>query len=207
MTLDEHDTRTCSEECAAEMMRTVAGKLREREIKVRVPDHHEGRRLVIENATRARSNITVQDSDYVSWDYWPWSGGATDPVEIARMALEVLGNHAPGPIPSANRSLMLKGAAGQVLRAHGLRVSLAVHEDDEILEALADIEVVNPDMPSCGLVRITDDGIITWEYQHDGTPDQCALAVADTIVPILIHGIGKGAPQKRPTRERPVHTG
>jgi hypothetical protein len=37
------------------------------------------------------------------------------------------------------------------------------------------------------------DGCVTWECHHDGPPAECARAVADTIVPILTHGIGTGA--------------
>jgi hypothetical protein len=69
---------------------------------------------------------------------------------------------------------------------------VAVYQDDVALDATTEIVAANPAIPSCGQVRVTDDPCITWECHHDGPPAECARAVADTIVPILTHGIGGG---------------
>lgn len=152
------------------------------------------------NARRARSEITAEDCGYVTWDYWPWSGSGTPPADVAGLVLAVLGAQSAGahpagpapaaPGPAAACALTLKGAVGQALRAHGLDVTMAIYPDDLAFDVTAEIVAANPAVPSCGRVRVTDDGCITWECHHDGPPAECALAVADTIVPVLTHGIG-----------------
>ncbi len=80
---------------------------------------------------------------------------------------------------------------GRALKARGLNVSVAVYQDDVAFDAITEIVAANPAIPSCGQVRVTDDPCITWECHQNGPPAVCALAVADTIVPILTHGMAQ----------------
>jgi hypothetical protein len=174
-------------------MHAVAQKLHDRGIEVRWPKYGDSRRLAIVNARDARSEITAEDCGYVTWDYWPRTGPGTDAADLAATVLDVLGAHVAAPVPAARGVLTLKGAVGRALKDRGLNVSVAVYQDDVAFDATTEIVAANPAVPSCGQVRVTDDGCITWECHHDGPPAECALAVADTIVPILTHGIGTGA--------------
>ena len=197
MMLDGNHREPVSRAGEAAMMRAVAGKLRDMGIDFRFPDDAEGRCLVIVNAKNARSDITVEECGCLVWDYWPLSGSGTDPVDIAGMVLGVLGGHVTDwPLP-ASRALRLKSAVGQVLQAHGLDVTMSVHEDNQTFEVTAEITAVSPELPECGRVLVTDDGLVTWELCHDDHPSECALNVADTIVPVLIHGIKESWPSKR----------
>jgi hypothetical protein len=168
-------------------MYEVAAKLHDFGFGIRLPKDG-SRHLVIVNATRACSEITVEDSGYVTWDYWPWSGPATDPADLVGVTLSLLGP-APAATPtSAGRGSTLKGRVGQALRELGLHVTMAVYEDADALDVAAEIVATNPDVPYCGLVRLADDARISWECQIDGSAAECALAVTDTIVPLLAHG-------------------
>lgn len=189
MTLDDSDTETVSEECAAGMMHAVADRLQSKGLDLRFPNYEEGRCLSIANAKGARSDITVEDCGYVLWEYWPLSQAKTNPADIAAVALGVLGGNITGPGPSANPKVALKGAVGRELEDRRMSVTLAVYEDEKMFEVMAEIMAVNPNLPELGRVFVTDEGSITWEYHNDGPRAECALAVADTIVPILVHGI------------------
>jgi hypothetical protein len=195
-------TETGTADSQPAMMRAVADKLRDQGIDVRLPDPGDGPCLTITNAKQARSDLTVDDSGYVTWDYWPLSEGTTDPADITAVALAVLGGSIDGPAPSTRRALTLKGAVGQALQARGMNVTMAVYTDSNAFEVAADIIADNPDLPECGQVHVTDDGYLTWQYHHhDDSPSQCALAITDTIVPVLIHGIdGCWPPNKRASR-------
>ena len=52
----------------------------------------------------------------------------------------------------------------------------------------AEVVITNPAVPFCGLVRVADDARITWQCEIGGPAAECALAVSDTIVPLLNHG-------------------
>lgn len=143
------------------------------------------------NARDARSEITAEDCGYVTWDYWPSAGPGTEPADLAATVLDVLGADVAAPVTAPCEALSLKGAVGRALKARGLNVSVAVYQDDVAFDAITEIVAANPAIPSCGQVRVTDDPCITWECHHDGPPADCALAVADTIVPILTHGIAQ----------------
>ena len=104
--------------------------------------------------------------------------------------------------PPANRAPTLKSTVGQVLQAYGLDVTMSVHEDTKTFEVTAEIVVVSPELPECGRVLVTDDGLIKWELCHDDRPSECGLNVADTIVPVLIHGIKDSWPSTRASLER-----
>lgn len=177
---------------AAPVMRALAEKLHGRGIEIRWPKYRDSRRLVILNARDARSEITGEDCGYVTWDYWPSSGSRTQPADLAGLVLEVLGAQLSKPLPAVHGRLSLKGAVGRTLRAGGLEVTLAVYPDNVALDAITEIVAANPAIAGCGLVRVTEDACVTWECQHDDPPSESALAVADTIVPVLTHGIGLG---------------
>jgi hypothetical protein len=169
-------------------MHAVAAKLHDLGFGVRLPQREGGRCLGIVNAQGARSEVTVDDHGYVLWDYWPWSGSETDPADIVGLALGLIGPAQAGARPVIRRALPLKSAVGLALRALGFHVTMAVYETDETLEVTSEVVASNPSMPFCGQVRVSDDGDVTWEC-HVGPAAQCALAVADTIVPVLRHGI------------------
>jgi hypothetical protein len=195
--LDSNHTEPASSAGEAAMMHAVAGKLRDMGIDVRFPDDDEGRCLVIVKAKNARSDITVEDCGCLVWNYRPLSGSETDPADITGMVLGVLGGHVTDWPPPANRTLTLESAVGQALQAHGLEVTMSVHKDNKTFEVTAEITAVSPELPECGRVLVTDDGLITWELCHDDRPSECALNVADTIVPVLIHGIKDSWPSTR----------
>ena len=86
-------------------MYAVAAKLHDFGFGIRLPKDKQSRHLVILNAKRACSEITVHDSGYVIWDYWPWSGAATDPADLVGVILSLLGpaeTHAR-PVVSVDR--------------------------------------------------------------------------------------------------------
>jgi hypothetical protein len=168
-------------------MYEVAAKLHDLGFGIRLPKDG-SRHLVIVNAKRACSEITVADDGYVTWDYWPWSGARTDPGDLVGVVLALLGPAPTDVRPSLNRASTLKGCVGRALREMGLHVTMAIYEDADALDVAAEVVVTNPDVPFCGLVRVADDARITWECQTDGPAAECALAVADTIVPLLAHG-------------------
>ncbi len=147
-----------------------------------------GRHLVIVNARRACSEITVDDSGYVTWDYWPWTGATTDPADLVGVTLALLGPAPIGTQPGVGRGPTLKSRVGRALRGLGLHITLAVYEDADALDVATEVVATNPDVPFCGLVRLADDARITWECQIDGSAAECAMAVTDTIVPLLTHG-------------------
>src|SRR5579875_1238534 len=139
-------------------MHAVADTLRGYGFDVRFPKCSDGRRLTIVNAKDARSEITVQDSGFITWDYWPWTGSETDPADIVGLILGILGPSMTRERPTINHALTLKGAVGLALRKLGLNVALVVCEDDETLNVTGEIVVTNPTYPCSGSVRVTDDG-------------------------------------------------
>jgi hypothetical protein len=170
-------------------MYAVAARLHDFGFGIRLPKNRQSRHLVILNAERACSEITVYDGGYVIWDYWPWSGAATDPAYLARVALALIG---PAPLsagPVVGPGPTLKSRVGRALRDLGLHVTMALYEDADALDVAAEVVASNPDLPFCGLVRVADEARITWECETGGPAAECASAVADTIVPLLSHGV------------------
>lgn len=184
---DQTGQRSTTTGTARQAMYEVAARLHDFGFGIRLPKDG-SRHLVIVNAKRACSEITVDDSGYVTWDYWPWSGPATDPADLVEMTLSLLGPAPIGTHASADHGSTLKSRVGQALRELGLHVTMAVYEDAEALDVTAEIVATNPEVPYCGLVRLADDARITWECQIDGSAAESALAVTDTIVPLLVHG-------------------
>jgi hypothetical protein len=168
-------------------MSAVAAKLHDFGFGVRFPADGDGRRAEILGAKRARSEIAVDDSGFVTWGYRPETGNLTDPADIVGIVLSLLGSPISGTQPTINRRLGLKNQVGEALRRLGLHVEIAVYQDSAS-NVVTEVVATNPAVPFCGLVRIGDDARITWECDIDGPATECALAVADTIVPILTHG-------------------
>jgi hypothetical protein len=171
-------------------MYAVATKLHDFGFGIRLPKDRQSRHLVILNARHACSEITVSDSGSVIWDYWPWSGAATDPADLAEVALSLLGPADTHARPVVSDGPTLKSRVGLALRGLGLNVTMVVYEDHDALDLAAEVVVTNPAVPFCGLVRVADDAHISWQCEIGGPALECALAVTDTIVPLLIHGAG-----------------
>jgi hypothetical protein len=172
----------------AEAMYAVAAKLNDFGFGTCLPADHRSRRLTIVNAKRARSEIIVDDACRVTWVYWPMLGDRTDPADIVGVALSLLGSPQNVTRPIVRRGLTLKSRVGETLRQFGLHVEVEVNPGDGSPGVASEVVVTNPTAPFCGHVRVTDDARITWECDTDGPATQCALAVADTIVPLLTHG-------------------
>jgi hypothetical protein len=188
VTTDRFGRKVAATGAARQTMCAVAAKLHDHGFEICLPEGENCRRLVIVNAKRARSEITVADDGYVIWDYWPSSGATTDPVDLAGVTLFLLGPASAGVRPVVGRGLTLKGRVGRALREVGLHVTITVYEDDDALDVASEVVATNPGAPFCGLVRMADDARITWECRINGSAAECALAVTDTIGPLLAHG-------------------
>jgi hypothetical protein len=123
----------------------------------------------------------------VTWGYRPETGNLTDPADIVGIVLSLLGSPTSGTQPVISRRLGLRTQVGEALRRLRLHVEVAVYQGSASGVA-TEIVAANLAVPFCGLVRIDDDARITWECNIGGPATECALAVADTIVPILAHG-------------------
>ncbi len=189
VTADQSAHGSTATDTDRQAMYAVAAKLHGFGFGIQLPKDKQSRHLVILNAKRACSEITVHDSGYVIWDYWPWSGAATDPGDLAGVILSLLGPAATGTRPVGGGPT-LKSRVGRTLRKLGLHVTMVVYEDADALDVAAEVVVTNPAVPFCGLVRVADDAHITWQCEIGGPAAECALAVTDTIVPLLIHGAG-----------------
>ena len=187
-TADQSARGSTATDTDRQAMYAVAAKLHDFGFGIRLPKDKQSRHLVILNAKRACSEITVHDDGYVIWDYWPWSGTATDPADLAGLALSLLGPADTCTRPVVSNGSTLKSRVGLTLRELGLHVTMAVYEDVDALDVVVEVVATNPAVPFCGLVRVGDDARITWECQLESSAVECALAVTDTIVPLLTHG-------------------
>jgi hypothetical protein len=190
VTADNSARGSTASDADRQAMYAVAAKLHDFGFGIRLPKDKQSRHLVILNAKLACSEITVHDGGYVIWDYWPWSGAAADPADLAEVALSLLGPANTRARPVVADGPTLKSRVGQALRELGLHVTMAVYEDADALDVTAEVVITNPAAPFCGLVRVADDARITWQCEIGGPAAECALAVTDTIVPLLIHGAG-----------------
>jgi hypothetical protein len=169
-------------------MRMMANMLAGRGLEVRSLDDDESRRLIVIDARHVRCKIDVEDDQSIVWEYDPPEGGDTEPAELSAMALRLLDAHKtlpetePGLHPRAGVSL--KGAVRHDIRAHGLKASLAVYEDEEAYDVITEVVLVNPAKPERGLVRVTDDGFICWECDYGEMTDG-ATAIVDTTADAL----------------------
>jgi len=128
--------------------------------------------LKITNARGALCDLTITTSGSLTWDYRSRDGSHVEPDQITGIVLDILspGTSRPGAAPTLYPATSLKGAVGQALAAHGLRVTLKLlDQDHDLYETYAEIQVTNPADPARGTVRVTDDGDLTW---HCTTHDQ-----------------------------------
>lgn len=87
------------------------------------------------------------------------------------------------------------------MQARGMNVTMAVYKDSHAFEVAAEVIAANPELPECGQIRVTDGGYITWEYHPDDAPGECVLAVINTVVPVLVHGIKGCRSTERASRD------
>ena len=168
VTADQSGPLSAASGTARQCMYAVAARLHDFGFGIRLPKDRQSRHLVILNAERACSEITVYDGGYVIWDYWPWSGPSTDPAHLAGIALSLIG---PAPVntrPVVGPGPTLKSRVGRSLRDLGLHVTIALYEDADALDVAAEVVASNPDVPFCGLVRVADDARIIWECETGG---------------------------------------
>lgn len=168
-------------------MRAVAQMLTERGFDARRPEHEESRRLTVTSARSARCEIDVYDADGIRWEYSPGAGGSAEPAEISGVVRRVLdADKTPlaGPGTGPSRVDTLKGAVACEMRARGLNADLDVYEDHERYDVVAEVVLTNPAKPERGVVRVTDDGVIRWEYDYGEIPVSLAV-IADTTADVL----------------------
>jgi hypothetical protein len=168
--------------------RVVAGMLAERGLDVLCLDEEDGLLLRVTGAGRGQCDIDAEDGEGIVWQYVPSGESGAGPVEISGVVLRVLGGDgmsAAGPGTRVAPGSTLKGAVACAVRAQGLTAELKVYEDLVAWDVAA-VEVVltNPGMPERGLVRLTDDGTIRWEFGCGEIPEDAA-EVADATADVL----------------------
>jgi hypothetical protein len=128
----------------------------------------------------------VADDQTVECEYFAPRDSRTDPDEIARIVVRILGaaRTGPGEHEHPYRGLNLKGAIACEMKGHGLTVDMTVSEDHETYDVFAEVVITNPARPGCGEVRINDTGWVYWHCYADELPDG-TTEVADTIADIL----------------------
>jgi hypothetical protein len=181
-------------------MRLVADALTAGGFEVHPPKYHDGRRLII-GWRGAHCTLSVSDCGGVAWECCLWASDGADPKRLADVATTLLTGQS-GDFPRqgdgyGRPGMTLKGIVGLELRARGFDVDLAVYEDDDYFDALAEIVATSPATGSNAKVRVADDGSVTWERDHwPGAatfiwepeyreritdPGEVARAVAETI--------------------------
>ncbi len=180
-------------------MRAVAAKLAAHGFHVCGPDWEEGRRLRITNLPGTTCEVTVEDSGFVTWEYWRGASKGTDPDRLASLAMHLLiaGRAYPPRQGAATRNVNAghQGIIGRELEANGLTVDLEVYADHVCFEVAAEIVVTNPAHPGRGRVRIGDEPGLTWECGYQEGPS-APEAIADTIITILAQDIEDGYVQR-----------
>jgi len=173
-------------------MRLLAGLLAERGVNVRGPDRADSRRLTVTSARQTRCEITVDDDGGIYWECLPSSGSDTEPAELCGIVLRILGAH-DRPVVRASRfsgGYTLKGAVARAVHERGLRADLEVYEDLDMYHVVAEVVLANPAKPERGLVRVTDDGAVRWEYGR-GDVVICADTTARILRPVPSAGAGR----------------
>jgi hypothetical protein len=159
-------------EAEGSAVHAVADGLTAQGYNVRDPCSEKAHCLKVTNARGTYCEVTIREDGAVSWECRPFNGSAADPAQITNMVMAILGGknaEYQGTSPRQRPDLTLKGAVGRALRERGMRVRLAiVDEDDEPCELYAEIEVTSPATPDRGIVRVTDDGVICWECRLSG---------------------------------------
>jgi hypothetical protein len=130
----------------------------------------------------AACQITISTTGRVTWECWPAPSLVPSPGQVAGMALSLLADGAP--VPAGRRpGPTLTGAAGQMLRRAGLHAAPVVPGADEAGgEDFAELVVTSPDRPGCGMVTLTDDGVLVWECPLAAGPP--GLTASDIAIAI-----------------------
>jgi hypothetical protein len=114
------------------------------------------------NAPGLYCELSLGEQGSLTWECRPFSGGAARPAEIAGMVLAALGSEPRADCPCGSLApfpgVTLEGAAGRVLREHGMQVLLRVLEyDDARCEVHAEIEVTTPARRDRGTAHVDDE--------------------------------------------------
>jgi hypothetical protein len=149
------------------LMRLVADGLTARGFGVRLPKYEDERRISVER-WGGRCDLSLNDFGLVEWECVPWSREEPDPkltADIATFLLTGKADDCPAQKNShGSHGTSFLGNAGYELRARGFAVCLEVFEDNTLFEVWADILVKNRAAHPNALVRISEDGAISWEY-------------------------------------------
>lgn len=149
------------------LMRLVADGLTARGFDVRLPKYEDERRISVER-WGGRCDLSLNDYGLVEWECVPWASEEPDPKLTADIATFLLTGKVDGYPAQKNthdpRGTSFTGIAGHELRARGFDVCLEVFEDNDLFEFWADILIKNLATHPNALVRIGEDGAISWEY-------------------------------------------
>lgn len=190
-----HDKRTRRRAWAA--MHAVADGLTDQGLDILGQEWEEAFRLKATNAWGALCEATIGPGQLFRWEYRSADGCWTDPVQIAAMAMILLGadnaTEACGEPSRGYPGQTFKSAVGLTARAHGMHAKLAhVTRDDELLEIGAEVEITHPARPGRGRV-LASDTAICWEctFAGPGTGDT-GLDAAE-----IVETVGRSVPQLR----------
>lgn len=153
-----------------ELMRLVAAGLTSDGFEVRLPEYEDGCRLGI-GCHGARCTLSVSDFGHAEWEWSPWASGEAEPKQIADLATALLTGRVPDYCPRQGSGygrpgITFKGIVGMELRARGFGVELQVFEDEDYLDAHAEIMVTSPDTGEGAKVTVADDGSVTWSRDY-----------------------------------------
>ena len=141
------------------------------------------------NAWGALCEATIGADGTFTWEYRPAGAAWDEPAQIAGMALILLGADTaaaePAEPPARYPGQTLRGAAGLMARARGMRARLTqVFSHDDFLEISADLEITNPARPERGRV-LYNGSSVRWEGRlaspDAGSPGLEAAEITKTI--------------------------
>lgn len=151
------------------LMRLVADGLKERGFDVHLPKCEDERRLSVRR-WGGHCDLSVNDFGFVEWECLPWASKKPDPkltADIVTLLLSGKTDNRPSQDNGRNlHGTSFKGIVGHELRARGFDVALDVCEDNELLEVWSDLLVKNPVVHANAIIRISDDGAISWECDY-----------------------------------------
>jgi len=82
--------------------------------------------------------------------------------------------------------ITVKGIVGLELKARGFDVDLEIYQDNDTYDVCGGIVATNPATSTTMNVRVSDDGVILWEYDHETAGSVTSAArypeLADSIV-------------------------
>jgi hypothetical protein len=163
--------------------RVVAGMLAGFGLDVRCLDEDDCPLLRVTGGGRGHCEIDAEDGEGIVWQYVPCGESTAGPVEISGVVLRVLGGDGMSAAELAARvgpGGTLKGAVARAVRACGLKAELKVYEDLVAWDVVVEVVLTNPVMPERGLVRLTDDGTVRWEFGCAEVPEDAAEVVGAT---------------------------